>query len=404
MPRWLNRTVMGVGLASLLADAGYEMATAVLPGFVLAISLSAAPAVVGLMDGVADLLSNLAKLGSGWLGDRLGRRKPFVVAGYGITGVSYGLWALAAGWPLLVLGKVLAWFGKGVRGPLRNAILADAIEPQDRGKAFGIHRAADTVGAVIGPLCGAAALRWLQPFYPDAPDLPFRWVFALTLVPGLAAAAAFLILVRERPRTSLDPPQSFRAAIADLPQGYRRYLLGVGLFGIGDFSRSLLILAAAVLLTPTHGAVRAAEIAALLYAWHNTCQALAAYPVGWLGDAIGRRGILVAGYFLGAAVSAGLAIVIMTNTAGWPILAAIFLASGTYIAIEESLEAALTADLVPNAAIRGTAYGVLGVVNGAGDFAASALVGGLWLVRPELGFAASAALMLLGALVLWRWR
>jgi MFS family permease len=404
MPRWLNRTVVGVGLASLLADVGYEMATAILPGFVLAISLAAAPAVVGIMDGVADLLANLAKLGSGWLGDRLGRRKPFVVAGYGITGSAYGLWALAAGWPLLVLGKVLAWFGKGVRGPLRNAILADAIEPQDRGKAFGLHRAADTVGAVIGPLCGAAALRLLQPLYPDSPDVPFRWVFLLTLIPGLSAAVAFLFLVRERPRTSEARPNSFRAAIAELPPGFRRYLVGVGVFGIGDFSRSLLILAAAVLLTPTYGAVRAAEIAALLYAWHNACQALAAFPVGWLGDAIGRRGILVVGYFLGAAVSASLAVAIAWDVASWPVLAAIFLASGIYIAVEESLEAALTADLVPNPSIRGTAYGVLGVVNGVGDFAASALVGGLWLISPDLGFVVSAALMLLGAVVLWRWR
>src|SRR5262245_35643389 len=109
MPRWLNRTVLGVGLTSLLADIGYEMATALLPGFVIALSMAGAPAIVGTIEGVADLLSNLAKLGSGWLGDRIGRRKPFVVAGYALTGSAYSLWALATGWPLLLTGKVIAW-------------------------------------------------------------------------------------------------------------------------------------------------------------------------------------------------------------------------------------------------------------------------------------------------------
>jgi MFS family permease len=404
MRPWLNRTVVGVGLASLLADIGYEMAAALLPGFVIAISLTAAPAVVGLIDGLADLLSNVAKLASGWFGDRTGRRKPFVVAGYALTGVSYGLWALAAGWPLLLLGKVLAWLGKGVRGPLRNAILAEAIDPKDRGKAFGLHRAADTIGAVIGPLCGALLLRTLHPYYPESADMPFRWVFLLTIVPGLAAAAAFAVLVLEKPRIGASQPKKLRTALAELPFGYRRYLVGVGLFGLGDFSRALLVLAAATLLARPYGNIQAAEIAALLYAWHNVCQAITAFPVGWLSDRIGRRGLLIAGYVLGAAVSVTLVVAFAFQIESWLFFAALFAASGIYVAVEESLEAAMTADLVPDTSMRGTAYGVLGVVNGVGDFVASAAVGAIWLVQPEMGFGFSALMMLLGAAALWRWR
>lgn len=404
MPRWLNRTVIGVGLASLLADIGYEMATAMLPGFVIALSVPGAPRIVGTIEGVADLLSNIAKLGSGSLGDRIGRRKPFVVAGYTVTGAAYGLWALAAGWPLLLAGKVIAWFGKGVRGPLRNAILAEAVDSRDRGKAFGLHRTADTIGAVIGPLIGAELIARLAPLFPDDAAMPFRWVFAATLIPGLAAAVAFAALVSEQTRPIGETRHTFAAALRRLPTEFRRYLVGVGVFGLGDFSRTLLILALIELLTPSLGVAGAAAAGARFYAWHNACQAVAALPVGWLSDHIGRRGLLVAGYALGAIVSAGIGYTVLENVTALPVLVLICCASGIYVAVEESLEGAMTADLVSDLSIRGTAFGVLGVVNGAGDFVASVAVGALWSVSAPAAFALAAALMLAGAISLWKYR
>ena len=128
MPNWLNRTVVGASVTSFLADVGYEMATAVFAPFSRALNLPAIA--VGAIEGSADLLSNVAKLGTGWLGDRLGRRKPFVVAGYALSGSALSLWGLAVGWPLLLAAKMIAWFGKGIRGPLRNAILAEAVTEQ----------------------------------------------------------------------------------------------------------------------------------------------------------------------------------------------------------------------------------------------------------------------------------
>ena len=401
--RWLNRTVVGAGVASFLADAGYEMATAVLPGFLLALGVTAAPAALGLIEGAADCLANTVKLATGWLGDRLGRRKPFVVFGYALSGLSNALWAFAAGWHLIFVGKLLSWFGKGIRGPLRNALLADAVAAADRGRAFGLHRAADTAGAVVGPLAGAALLLLLQPNFASEPDRPYRWIFVLTLVPGLGATLAFAALVRERPGTGLGS-MTFAGALGRLPAGFRRYLVAAGVFGLGDFSRTLLILVATDLLRPSYGA-EAAAIAAGLYSWHNACQALAAFPVGALSDRIGRRGLLAGGYLLSSAVAVGTAVACSSQMGALPALAGLLALSGVSVAVVDALEGAMTADLVTDPVVRGTAYGVLGAVNGLGDLFASLLVGLLWQhVGAPAGFAAASGLMALGAVLLWRLR
>jgi MFS family permease len=400
MPNWLNRTVVGASVTSFLADVGYEMATAIFAPFSRALNLPAIA--VGAIEGSADLLSNVAKLGTGWLGDRLGRRKPFVVAGYALSGSALSLWGLAVGWPLLLAAKMIAWFGKGIRGPLRNAILAEAVTERDRGKAFGLHRAADTAGAVVGPLLGWALLKLLAPHFPENSLLPFRWVFAVTLVPGLAAMLAFALLVREQPRPPGEARHGFHAALGQMPLAFRKYLLGVGIFGLGDCSRVMVLLAATTLLLPQLGPQSTAEMIPLLYAWHNICQAITAFPVGWLSDHVGRRGLLVLGYLLGAIVSASIAAALYFGVGSVPVLALICCGSGMYVAVEEALEGAMTADLVPDLSVRGTAYGVLGVVNGFGDFAASMIVGWLWFIAPELGFVYAAVVMLLGAGVLWK--
>jgi MFS family permease len=395
---WLNRTVVGAGVTSLLADAGYEMANAALPGFLRGLAAGSAPLALGLIEGVADALSNFAKLGAGWVGDRVGRKKPLVVFGYALTGVSHALWAVAASWHLVFAGKLLGWFGKGVRGPLRNAILADAVAPSDRGKAFGLHRSADTIGAVLGPLAGMALLAWLAPRWSEGSTEPYRLLFWLTLVPGLGAALAFAVMVREGAGTGAVA-RRFGAALRELPRPFRRYLIGVGVFGLGDFSRTFLILAAADLLRPQYGPV-AAVWAVGLYAWHNTVQALTAFPVGALSDRLGRRGLLALGYLVGAGVAAALAAVTSHGEASLALLMAILAMSGLYIGVEEALESAMTADLVPDSTLRGTAFGVLGAVNGLGDLVASLVVGLLWTAYgPPAACYYAAVMMALGAVL-----
>ena len=396
---WLNRNVVGMGLTSLLSDVSHEMATAVLPGFLTALGISAA--VLGLIEGVADGVSSFVKLGAGWLSDRAGRRKPIAVGGYFITGSSTALIALAAGWPLVLFARALGWFGRGIRGPARNAILAASVPAESRGKAFGFERAGDTVGAILGPLIALALLAYFHPHAAD-PSSPFRTIFLFTLIPGLACGLVFALLVREK--AVAGTPARFFAAVRQLPKNFRRLLVGVGVFGMGDFAHTLMILAATQLLLPAHGVAHAAEIAALLYAGHNVVYAAASYPVGALSDRLGRRGLLAIGYLVGALTAVGLVAAFALQLATVSYLAVVFAVGGLYMAFEEALEGSITADLVASE-VRGTAYGMLGAVNGVGDVAASALVGVLWtLVSPAAAFAYAAVVMLAGAGLVYRLR
>ena len=395
-PTWLNRNVFAMGLTSLLGDMGYEMATALLPGFFAVLGLPAAA--LGTIEGVADATASFVKLGVGWWSDRLGHRKAFAVAGYFLSGTAKALFAFAHGWPLILVGRVVAWFGRGIRSPLRDAMLAESVPAETRGKAFGFHRAGDTAGAILGPLIGVALLSYLGPHSRD-PSHAFRIAFLLTLIPGLASALTFAILVhenrREGSRTSLS------ASLKTLPRPFFRFQIGVGIFGAGDYSHTLMILAAAQLLAPHRGMSRAAAIGGLLYVLHNVVYALSAYPVGALSDKRGRRGLLALGYALGAIVALGFAAAFWSKTADIVFIALLFMLGGAFIAIQDSLEGAMTADLVPETGKRGVAYGVTGAVNGVGDLISSAIVGIVWTVySPVAAFVYAAVTMATGAVVI----
>jgi len=409
---WLNRTVLGAGLTSFLADVGYEMASAILPAFLMMLGLpqDVVARVIGLIEGTADLLSNAVKIAVGWYSDRIGKRKAFVVGGYALTGSSFALCALAVSWPLVLAAKSLAWIGKGLRQPLRNAILADAVEEGDRGKAFGFHRAGDTLGAIAGPLIASALIAWMPAAWFKSADEPYRVVFLVTLLPGLCAALAFALLIREQ-RFTPKPGLRLGASIRMLPIPFRRFLAPVFVFGLADFSHVLLIFAATVLLAPRYESAEvsaedalqtAAATAVALYAIKNGAGALAAFPAGALGDRLGHRRVLVGGYLLGAITMAGFLLLFLTDTRAPFWLAVLFALAGIYVAVQEALEPTITADLVPDRAVRGTAMGTLATVNGLGDFVASVGVGALFALHPQVGFAAAAGVMLAGTLWLVR--
>lgn len=397
---WLNRNVVGMGLTSLLSDAGHEMATTVLPGF-LAV-LGAPAAALGVIEGVSDSVSSFIKLGSGWFSDQMGSRKPITVGGYFLTGISPIVFALAHVWSLVLAGRVVGWFGRGARGPLRDAMLAESVPAEARGKAFGFHRAGDTLGAIIGPLIAVGLLHFLHPQWAD-PERPFRIIFLVSLVPGVGAALAFALMVRERRRPSAN--MKFLSAIKNLPTPFWRFLWGVGVFGAGDFARTLMILAATQLLSPRLGIIHAAQVAGLLYVGHNVFYAAYSYPVGALSDRFGRRGLLAFGYFAGALSSLGFLAAFYWQLDSIVYLLSLFGLAGFSIAVEDALEGAFTADLVEDPAVRGTAFGILGTVNGIGDLFASVLVGILWTAfSPVVAFAYAALLMGLGAGVVYRVR
>ena len=396
---WLNRTVAGAGITSALGDFCYETTTVMLPGFLAVLGLPAS--VLGTIEGVADAVASFTKMVSGYVADKLGHRKLLVLVGYGMTPLGQVLIALAAGWPLILLGRLVSWFGKGLRGPLRDAIVIQAVTPQTKGRAFGFHRAADTIGAVLGPLLGVALLGWAQGLHWDDAAGPFRLVFWLSVIPGALAVLAFLTLVQD-PQHSPNPALKFFHSLRTLPTRFKRYLGAVGVFGIGDFSHSLLILAATTLLTPSMGVVKAAQAAGLLYVWRNVVQVMMSYPVGAMADRIGHLRMLISGYVLGAFTAALTALAFWFSVDSVPLLAAIFFVAGLYVTVEEALEPTVTAEMV-QADTLVMSYGALGTVNGAAKFVSSATVGVVWTaVSPTLGFGLAGVLMAAGTLALLR--
>lgn len=396
---WFNRTVAGAGLTSALGDFCYETTTVILPGFLAVLGVPAA--VLGVIEGTADAVASFTKMVSGYIADKLGHRKSLVLVGYGLTPLGQALIALAAGWPLLLAGRLVSWFGKGLRGPLRDAIVTQAVSPETRGRAFGFHRAMDTIGAVIGPLLGVALLGWAQTWGWEDAAGPFRLVLWLSAIPGVLAVLAFLVLVRD-PERAPNPALTVVGALRDLPTRFKRYLGAVGLFGIGDFSHSLLILAATHLLTASIGVAQAAQVAGLLYVGRNVVQVAVSYPVGVLADRFGSLPVLVAGYALGTLTASLTALAFWPGTDSVPVLGAIFAIAGLYVAAQEALESTVTADMVEPDTLA-TSYGALGTVNGAAKFISSAAVGLLWTaLSPLVAFGLAALFMAAGTWALRR--
>ena len=393
---WVNRDVVGITVTSFCADLGYEMVSAVLPGFLASIGVAAAA--LGWIEGAADALSSFLRLGAGWYSDRVGLRKPIVSLGYLLSGTALAVFAAAASWPLVMAGRVVAWSGRGIRAPLRDAMLSESAPAAARGKVFGMHRAGDTAGAVLGPLIGVWLLSVLP--RPNA-SAPFRTIFLVSLIPGLAAFASMVFLVREK-RAGGRRGKELWKSMRELPRPYRRFLLGVAVFGAGDFAPALLVLAAAQLLAPEYGVVRAGRVAALFYVVRNAVYAASAFPAGALADRVSQSKVLAAGYGLGALTAFAAAALFAGRTPGLAAIGAVFVVAGAYIGIEDALEGAIPADLVAPGD-RGTAYGLMGAVNGVGDWVASAMVGTLWtVVSPAAGFACAGVLMLAGAALMAR--
>jgi len=396
---WLNRTVVGAGFTSALGDLCYETATVILPGFMAVLGIPAAA--LGIIEGIADATASFMKLVSGYVGDRLGHRKPLVLLGYALTPVGQVFIALAGGWPMILLGRFVSWFGKGLRGPLRDAIVTRSITPDTRGRAFGFHRAMDTLGAVAGPLLGVTLLAWAQGRAWDNAEGPFRLVLWFSVVPGVLAVLVFMLLVQD-PGASANSALRLGGVLRGLPVRFKGYLRTVGIFGAGDFSHSLLILAATQLLAPSHGVLMAAQVAGLMYVGRNVVQVVFSFPVGMLADRVGALPVLVAGYAFGVftAVLTAAAFHFQVEDPWW--IAGIFILAGLYIAVQEALESTVTAGMV-EPAVLATSYGALGLVNGFAKLIASSTVGLLWtLVSPQFAFAAAAVLMGMGTLALLR--
>lgn len=363
-PRWLNRTVLGIGLASLCSDVGHEMATTAMPA--LLATMGASSAVLGLIEGLADGLSSFAKMASGIYSDRLRRRKPLAIAGYFVTAAGMASFAVATLWWHVLFGRVGGWLGRGARTPVRNVLLTEATTPATYGRAFGLERAMDSAGAVIGPaislmLVGALGL---------------KWTFAFTLVPGIVAASLIAFLVQEKERKP-QPQMTLSHSLRAMPHEFRKYLAGVSLAGLGDFSNTLLILWATQAWMPHFGTARAASLAMAFYIGYNIIYTISCYVSGHLADRFPKRWVLALGYSVAVIPATAL----MLPGESFTKFAVVFAFSGLYMGVWETLEATTAATLLPET-VRGVGFGVLATVNGLGDFVSSATVGALWVVSP----------------------
>jgi MFS family permease len=378
----LPRTVKALGLVSLLNDASSEMITPLLPAFVTT-TLGAGPAFLGLIEGAADAVASLLKIVSGTLSDRLARRKPIVVAGYGLASLARPLTAAAtAAWHVLAV-RIADRIGKGVRSAPRDAMLAEVTPEKDRGRAFGFQRAMDHAGAVVGPLIASAVL-WIRH------DL--RLLFALSAVPAALTMAALVFGVKEEPRapaTATGPPSLLGGA--PLGPGFRRYLAVLAVFTLGNSSDAFLLLRA------QEAGIGLAAIP-LLWAVHHVAKSAASTHAGVFSDRFGRKAAILAGWSIYALSYAGFALA-RQPVQIWPL----FAVYGFFHALTEGPERALVADLAPTGA-RGRAFGLYYAVTGAMLLPAGLLTGAIWqsagagpalLVGAAMAAVAAAGLLLL---------
>jgi len=375
----LTRNVVALGIVSFFNDLSTEMILPVLPLFVTSV-LGASAVSVGLIEGVAESVSSLLRVLSGWLSDRVRRRKPFLVFGYGISTASKAALALAATWPAVLALRASDRVGKGLRNPPRDALIADSVEPRFLGAAFGLHRALDTLGAALGPLVAWALLKWTPGEY--------RRVFLASAIPALLSLVVLAVFVRAaRPAAPAARSPAVRVPGGPAEAAFRRFLMVAGLFSLANSSVAFLVLRA-------QGVGFGAEQVILIYLAYNVVYAVLAWPVGAWSDRVGRRPVLIAAYLSFAAVYATLA---WATDAAWVVGSFVLL--GVYSALIEGSQRSLVADLVP-AERRATAYGAYHTVVGIALLPASALAGWMWDVwGPQPAFGVDAAIALLATLL-----
>lgn len=384
--RWLTRNVFAIGMLSLFSDTGHELTTAILPLFLQ--SFGGGAIALGTIEGVSDASSSLLKMWMSHYSDRVGKRKPILIFGYLVTALM-GCFAFVTRWWQLVAIRAIAWIGRGARGPVRDALLAESVPAEAHGRAFGFETAMDTVGAILGPAIALSLIGIIS----------LRHIFLISFIPGSVTVLIAIFLVKDIARAP-QPHLEIWGSLRALPKSFWRYVSAVGIFGLGNFAHTLLVLRAVVLLTPRYGTVTAGRMGVALYILHNVIYAAISYPVGVLGDRTNKKRILATGY----ALFGLMCVLFMYNTTNLAVLAIVFILAGVYIGIVDSMERALAADLLPLSQ-RGTGYGALATVNSFGDLLSSILVGLLWnRVSYTAGLSYAAVLTLCGSIVLFVWK
>jgi MFS family permease len=384
MLRSLPRTVWLLGLISLLNDAASELVYPLLPLFV-ATALAGGPLGLGLVEGTAEASASLLKLVSGAWYDRVGRARPFVIAGYAAAAIARPVIALAQSWPAVLGLRVADRLGKGLRSAPRDALLSRSVPPAQLGAAFGVHRAFDNAGAVIGPLMTAALLSL---------GMPVRQILGWAVVPSILCV---MLALRVRESGAPAEVRSAKAGPARswhwdaLPRPFRRLLLAVGLFALGNVSSVFFLLRASQL------GMSSARVA-LLWALVSALSTMLSVPLSAWSDRIGRLPLLLAGWSLFALLCFGFGAATGPLIV-WPLAAAL----GVYLAATEGVERALVGDAVEPSQ-RGSAYGWYHLVRGGMLLPSAAWIGALWqALDARWAFYAAGGCALLGSVLLLVW-
>jgi MFS family permease len=377
----LPRTVWLIGLISLVNDGASEMLYPLVPLFLSSV-LMAGPRAMGIIEGVAEATASLLKLFSGVIVDRTRRAKPWIVFGYGLAGLGRPLIAFVGSWPWLLTIRFADRVGKGLRSSPRDALLAASVDDGHRGLAFGLHRAMDNAGAVVGPLVASLLL---------ASEVPLRDIFLWSAIPA-AGCLALTLMIREPPTREALAHRAFDWRLDGMPPVFKRYLVVVALFTLGNSSNMFLLLRARELGVPE------AQIP-LLWAAVSTVAMIFSTPLSALSDRVGRVRLLAGGYVAYGFFYVGLGLMADDGM----LLFALFAFYGLFMAATEGVEKALVADIAP-AARRGAAFGWFNLTAGAFLLPASMVFGWLYeTASPLAAFLFSGGCALLATGLLWCW-
>ncbi len=373
--RGIGRNVVAISLVSFLNDISSEMVYPVVPIFLVTV-LNAPVTIVGLIEGIAESTANLLRVFSGYFSDRSGRRKPFMTGGYALSAVSKLVIGAASGWTMVMGGRFLDRFGKGVRTSARDALLAGVSEDRYRGRVFGFHRALDTLGAMIGPLI---ALVLLKVFAGN-----LRLIFYLAFLPAVAGVVLLVAFVRDA-RTDNGTGRRLPWKLSDikLDRSFKVFLLASTVFALGNSSDAFIILRA-------HSLGFTVGTTILAYALFNIVYAVFSFPAGIISDRVGQKKLLLWGFALFALIY------FLFGVTGRPgFLWVLFPLYGIYMALTEGIGKAYIS-LHARGEFAGTTYGVYQTVTGLAAFPASLAAGFLWkYVGPGAPFFFGAAMALI---------